>query len=87
MRLKILLAALVVSSQGCAQNLPKAPGLTLCSIFSEALELDCVNTETQKESVLTVKQADKFICVSPQDYRKLEAYQRDLRNKIINCGR
>jgi len=85
MHLKILLAVLAVSAQGCAGQLPDAPELTICSIFEEALELDCVNNKSQAESVITLKQADKFICVSPRDYEKLERYNAELRKKIINC--
>jgi formaldehyde-activating enzyme involved in methanogenesis len=86
MLLKTLLVVLAVSSTGCAQSLPDAPDLTLCSVFAEALELDCVNSKSQKESVITIKQADKFICVSPRDYEKLERYNAELRKKIINCA-
>lgn len=66
---------------GCSQ-LPERPGIWLCTIRLEDSILVCSNTEVQDSKNISIEEANRFIAISPDDWKKVSFYIKDLKNII-----
>jgi hypothetical protein len=82
MRSKLLLTLLSVSLISCSQ-LPPLPQISLCVLDSPNDVFYCKPIEGEEIVEVKVKDADKYLGMSPSDFEKLQIYIEDLK-KLAN---
>jgi hypothetical protein len=77
--LAILLVSLPLSLSGCATAIPAPPRVTVCVLDGENSVLGC-HDPVAGNFVLSVSEAERFLCLPPDSAKELITYLRLLSN-------